>query len=234
MSPPSGERIPFGDDYNRRCGARACGWCCADRCRKRQGPAVKDLTTEQKAQLAYDLNDARCHLSGADRKKIKKEQPQRIAEALLAHPEKSNRQIQEEVGAGSHNTVQAVREELVSTGQIAQLEETVGKDGKARTTTPKRSEPARDREPGEDDDDVFDQRDEDRDRKKREENKRKPPAKDAIGQKIPAADAYQRSSPTEGRSPFTTTEVGSPRSQRGFGVHNSALRWPELVRPATY
>jgi hypothetical protein len=52
---------------------------------------------------------------------MKKEQKQLIVEAIKAHPEKSNRRIAEETGAGSHNTVQAEREELEKTGQIDQF-----------------------------------------------------------------------------------------------------------------
>lgn len=54
-----------------------------------------------------------------------------IGKLLKENPEKSNRQIAEAVKA-SHHTVEAVRTEMVSTGQVAQLIKTVGKDGKRR------------------------------------------------------------------------------------------------------
>lgn len=53
-------------------------------------------------------------------------------EAMMA-----DRQIARGLGV-SHHTVNAQRQGLERTGQIAQLEKTVGADGKARTTTPAR------------------------------------------------------------------------------------------------
>jgi hypothetical protein len=50
---------------------------------------------------------------------------------LKANPEKSDRHIAKTVKA-SHHTVEAVRTKLESTGQIAQLNKTVGADGRAR------------------------------------------------------------------------------------------------------
>ena len=139
----------------------------------------KGLTAEQKIQLALDLNDARRHLSGTDRKQIKKDTPRLIAEALKANPEKANTVIAEEVGADD-KTVGAVRIHLESTSEIPKLEKTIGKDGRARTTSPRK----REREPGEDDD-LYDQKDADKEAKRRESSKPKPKAQDATGRTIP-------------------------------------------------
>lgn len=54
-----------------------------------------------------------------------------IEELLRQAPEKSNRQVASSLGV-SHHTVAASRKDLQATGQIAQLDKTVGKDGKAR------------------------------------------------------------------------------------------------------
>ena len=59
-----------------------------------------------------------------------------IATLLKATPDQSNRQIAESVKV-SHHTVGDVRAKLESTGQIAQLDRTVGKDKKARKSKPK-------------------------------------------------------------------------------------------------
>ena len=75
-------------------------------------------------ELALSLNAHRRHLDADQKRKL-------IAKVLKAKPEKSNRHIASELGY-SHVTVGAVRDELVSTGQIDQLEKTKGKDGKSR------------------------------------------------------------------------------------------------------
>jgi len=49
----------------------------------------------------------------------------------LETPEKSNRQIAEALKV-SHSTVNAVRKDMESTGQVVQLNKTIGADGKAR------------------------------------------------------------------------------------------------------
>jgi hypothetical protein len=64
-----------------------------------------------------------------------------VAKALALDPTKSNRAIAATAGV-SHVTVKAVRSELESTGQIDQLEKTIGKDGKAR---PAKRESVRDK-----------------------------------------------------------------------------------------
>jgi hypothetical protein len=59
-----------------------------------------------------------------------------IARVLKAKPGASNRQIAKQVKA-HHTTVGTVRAEMESTGEISQLEKTVGRDGKARPKTKK-------------------------------------------------------------------------------------------------
>jgi hypothetical protein len=61
-----------------------------------------------------------------------------IADLLKAQPEKSNRQIAEQIKA-DHKTVASVRAEKEATGEIPQLEKTIGKDGKARKSTGEKS-----------------------------------------------------------------------------------------------
>lgn len=82
------------------------------------------LTLEEKRSLALALNEHRRHLSQEEKRDL-------IARRLKATPERSNRQIAEEVGA-SPTTVGSVREELEATVQIGQLDRTTGKDGKSR------------------------------------------------------------------------------------------------------
>ena len=79
------------------------------------------------------------------RRHLTAEQKRSLIENLVkAMPEKSNRYIAEQVKR-SHHTVEAVRTRLEATGQIAQLDKTVGKDGKPRAAKklapPKRSKP---------------------------------------------------------------------------------------------
>src|SRR5215211_2716900 len=70
------------------------------------------------------LNIQRRHLTADQKRDL-------IAEVLRATPAKSNRQIAEQVKA-DHKTVGSVRDNLKATGEIPQLETTIGKDGKAR------------------------------------------------------------------------------------------------------
>jgi ParB-like chromosome segregation protein Spo0J len=56
-----------------------------------------------------------------------------LAELIKIDPTKSNRQIAEEAKVDK-NTVKSVRDGLEATGEIHQLEETTGKDGKQRKT----------------------------------------------------------------------------------------------------
>lgn len=89
---------------------------------------------EQKRSLARALNYKRRHLSAEQRRTV-------IAEELKDSPERSNRQIAAEYST-SHVTVGKVRDELVSTGQIDQLDRTIGADGKSRPVTRSLPSPA--------------------------------------------------------------------------------------------
>ena len=57
-----------------------------------------------------------------------------VAESIKADPQLSNREHAKRTGVDK-NTVSAVRDELESTGEIHQLERTVGADGKERPAT---------------------------------------------------------------------------------------------------
>ena len=62
--------------------------------------------------------------------------------SIQAAPEKSDRQLAKAIGV-SHHTVKAQRDELEGTGQIAQLDRTVGADGKERPRqVDRKAEPA--------------------------------------------------------------------------------------------
>lgn len=64
------------------------------------------------------------HMTAEDKRDL-------IAKLLRVMPDQSNRQIARIIGV-SHVTVGAVRADVESTGQIDQLDKTIGKDGKAR------------------------------------------------------------------------------------------------------
>jgi hypothetical protein len=74
--------------------------------------------------IALSLNVHRRHLTNEQKR-------ERIANVLKAAPEKSNRQIAEQV-KDDHKKVGDVRAKLEATGEIPQLKKTTGKDGKAR------------------------------------------------------------------------------------------------------
>jgi hypothetical protein len=73
---------------------------------------------------ALSLNIHRRHLTAEQKRDL-------IAKVLKAQPQTSNRQIAKTVTA-DHKTVGDVRRELESTGEIPQLDKTVGADGKSR------------------------------------------------------------------------------------------------------
>ena len=85
------------------------------------------LSEEEKRRHARRLNLDRRHLDREQRRTL-------IAEELRERPEASNRAIAAGLGV-SHHTVDNVRDELESTGQIAQLEERKGRDKKVRRIT---------------------------------------------------------------------------------------------------
>jgi ParB-like chromosome segregation protein Spo0J len=82
------------------------------------------LTEAKKRNHARSLNLARRHLTRDQKREL-------IAAQLVDTPECSARQIATGLGV-DHKTVASVREDLVATGEIPQLEKTTGKDGKAR------------------------------------------------------------------------------------------------------
>ena len=94
-------------------------------------PKFAEFTGDDAAARNYVIsaNIHRRHLSPDQRREI-------IAMLLKDNPAQSNRQVAETAKA-SHVTVGAVRTELESTGQIDQLTETKGADGKSRKRKPK-------------------------------------------------------------------------------------------------
>ncbi len=103
------------------------------------------MDEDQKRQHVLALNLDRRHLTQQQKREL-------VARLLVAKPDVSNRQIAEAAKV-SHHTVADVREDMQATGQIAQLDRTVGADGKARpahkptaviTTTPKQTQAALD------------------------------------------------------------------------------------------
>ena len=85
---------------------------------------TRDFEGDDPAAFVISANIHRRHLSAKQKSEL-------IAKLLKANPEKSDRQIGNLIGA-DHKTVGAVRHEKEVTGEIPQLEETVGADGKAR------------------------------------------------------------------------------------------------------
>ena len=83
--------------------------------------------------FVISANIYRRHLTADQRRDL-------IAKVLKATPDASNRQIAAQVKADD-KTVAKVRKVLEATADIPQLKKTTGKDGKARTTTPKKPAP---------------------------------------------------------------------------------------------
>ena len=94
-----------------------------------------DLDDAGKRSLAFTLNLKRRHLNREQRRAL-------IAESLKSDPQLSNREHERRTGTHK-NTVQSVRKELESTGQIAQSNERLSGDGRVRPA----SQPNRDPEP---------------------------------------------------------------------------------------
>jgi ParB-like chromosome segregation protein Spo0J len=78
-------------------------------------------------------NVHRRHLTPEERQK-------RLEAAIIANPTAAARAIAEKVGVDKNKAVKA-RKNLESTGAVRTVQKTVGKDGKARTTTPKPKKP---------------------------------------------------------------------------------------------
>src|SRR5262245_55699838 len=83
--------------------------------------------------FVISANIHRRHLTAGQKRDL-------IEKLIKAAPEKSNRQIGKQIGA-SHHTVKEERTEMEGTRQIAQLQKTVGADGKARTQPAKKAKP---------------------------------------------------------------------------------------------
>jgi hypothetical protein len=82
------------------------------------------LSEDEKRTLARALNLARRQLTQEQKRQL-------VADQLRETPDRSNRLIGKQLGV-HHATVASVRAEMERTGQIIQLERTVGNDGKAR------------------------------------------------------------------------------------------------------
>lgn len=82
------------------------------------------LTDEEKRTLARALNLARRQLTQEQKRQL-------IADQLHETPERSNRWTGKQLGV-HHATVASVRSEMEGTGQIIQLDRTIGEDGKPR------------------------------------------------------------------------------------------------------
>lgn len=92
-----------------------------------------DLDDAGKRSLAFTLNLKRRHLNREQRRAL-------IAESLKSDPQLSNREHERRTGTHK-NTVASVREELESTGQIAQTDERVSADGRVRPASQPKKEP---------------------------------------------------------------------------------------------
>jgi ParB-like chromosome segregation protein Spo0J len=103
---------------------RACGQAGVE-------PKFADFegTDAQAQAYVISANIHRRHLSPEKRREL-------IAALLKGDPTKSNRQLAETAKV-SHHIVGEVRSDLETTGQIAQLTETAGADGKTRKTKQK-------------------------------------------------------------------------------------------------
>jgi hypothetical protein len=105
------------DGRNREAACRMAGVC----------PEYKEATADAaKDPLAYVLsrNLHRRQLARARRRRV-------IAAVLRQRPQQSNRDVADQTGT-DHKTVGAVREAMEATGEIPQLPQTEGRDGKAR------------------------------------------------------------------------------------------------------
>jgi hypothetical protein len=87
-------------------------------------PVITYASDGDPVHFVLSANLHRRHLTSEQKREL-------IAKLVKATPGKSNRQIAETVKV-DHKTVASVRAEKVATGEIPQLTQTVGKDGKAR------------------------------------------------------------------------------------------------------
>jgi hypothetical protein len=111
-----------------------------------QGPLARDADGRvrrlkclylRESELAYpfehvvSLNIMRRHLSSAQKRDV-------IAELLKDAPERSNREVARITGVDD-KTVGTVRRHLEIIGELLRQDETVGRDGRIRTSTPRRT-----------------------------------------------------------------------------------------------
>lgn len=96
---------------------------------------ISGKSDEEKRGMAFTLNLKRRHLNREQRRAL-------IAESLKADPQLSNREHARRTGA-DHKTVQTVREESESTGEIPQSDKRVSADGRERPASrpPRQPEP---------------------------------------------------------------------------------------------
>lgn len=94
---------------------------------------IAGKSESEKRNIAFTLNLKRRHLNREQRRAL-------IAESLKADPQLSNREHARRTGA-SHNTVNAVRDEMESGGQIDHLENRQAPDGKSYPSSQPRREP---------------------------------------------------------------------------------------------
>ena len=90
---------------------------------------MSDLDESEKRTMARCLNLARRQLNNEQKRKI-------VGDQLLETTDRSNRWIAKQLGV-HHATVASVRAELQSTGELIQLDRTLGKDGKYRPSSKK-------------------------------------------------------------------------------------------------
>lgn len=97
----------------------------------------KGLTTGERGIFRNPDTDPHTYVISANlhRRHLSREKKQELLETLLkAKPKRSDREIAK-LAKVDHKTVGAVRERLVTTGEIPHLDKTTGADGKARPAT---------------------------------------------------------------------------------------------------
>lgn len=136
-----------------------------------------------------NMNEDRRHESHDVRRQRRAERIENIKQARKAG--KSIRQIAEEEGVSPTQIDRDLKSATVPPGTVGPDNgKVIGRDGIERpstTTVPyvtHKKKELNEREPGQDDD-VADAKDSEKDEKKRERSKRKPPSKDSIGNVIP-------------------------------------------------
>jgi len=115
-----GPRKKIIDGNYRKAIAEELGYDCPE-------IVQEGLTEDEKRTLARALNLARRQFSTQQKRQL-------IADQLRETPDRSNRWVAKQLGV-HHATVAGVRGEMHATGQIIQLERTIGEDGKPRPAT---------------------------------------------------------------------------------------------------